>query len=195
MKKRFEQKRYLRSLEKAEQRRRARAEVESALAESGKRVLVGAVLTGAALLVGFHLGTNAPHAAVPSGITPYMVEPFPDTFPEDGTPPVAINEMITAKSEWESLGTWKITHYCPCRKCSGKWGRQTSSGETCEEGITAACAILPAGTVVKIDGYGERVVQDTGAGVRGNHLDVFYESHSECLERGIKYREVWVKRK
>lgn len=62
------------------------------------------------------------------------------------------------------------------------------------EGVTVACAILPAGTRVKIDGYGERIVQDTGAGVRGQHLDVFMESHSRCLDHGIKYREVWIKR-
>lgn len=97
------------------------------------------------------------------------------------------------QENWESLGKWKLTFYCPCKRCSGKWGRRTSSGATCEEGITVACATLPAGTVIKIDGYGERVVQDTGAGVRGRHLDVFMESHSECLKNGIQHREVWIK--
>ena len=142
-----------------------------------------------------------------------MVEPLPEFPPEDGEPPQAIEIKMASKADavpeetiskmetvaepeerWESLGKWKISHYCACRRCSGKWGHRTSSGATCEEGVTAACAILPAGTVVRIEGYGERIIQDTGAGVRGQHLDLFYESHQECLDRGIKYREVWVKR-
>ena len=101
---------------------------------------------------------------------------------------------VSEEEEWVSLGKWKLSFYCPCRRCSGKWGYRTSSGATCQEGVTVACAILPAGTEVMIEGYGHRIVQDTGAGVRGQHLDVFMESHSECLRHGIKYREVWVKK-
>lgn len=190
---RFNERRFLRELEQEERRKRNRAEAESVIAEQGKKVIIGAIITGAALLVGFHLGTNTPHAEVPD-IPPYMVEPMPDSFEEDGLPPVAIDGTIGARSDWEELGTWKITHYCPCKKCSGPWGHKTSSGATCEEGVTAACAILPPGTVVMIEGYGERIIQDTGAGVRNEHIDLFYESHKECLDRGIQYRKVWVKK-
>lgn len=95
---------------------------------------------------------------------------------------------------WESIGRYKLTFYCACRGCSGNWGHQTSSGATCVEGITAACAVLPPGTVVKIEGFGERIIQDTGSGVRGNHIDIFMESHEQCLDNGIQYAEVFVKR-
>ena len=121
-----------------------------------------------------------------------------NSSPSDVEAEIEGSDMATdsdaEEERWESLGKWKISHYCACRRCSGNWGHQTSSGATCQEGITAACAILPAGTRVKIDGYGERIVQDTGSGVRGHHLDLFYESHQECLNRGIKYREVFILR-
>lgn len=134
-----------------------------------------------------------------------VVEPLPLTPPEDGEPPQAIEvvskkEITTAEAipeeRWESLGTFKISHYCACRRCSGKWGHRTSSGATCQEGVTVAVdpRYFPEGAVIRIDGYGERIVQDTGGGVRGRHIDVFYESHQECLNRGIAYREVFVKR-
>ena len=131
-----------------------------------------------------------------------VVEPLPDFPPVDGEPPQAIEIKMATKAEavpeehWESLGVFKITHYCACRTCSGEWGHQTSSGETCQEGVTVAVdpKVLPEGAVIRIDGYGERIVQDTGGGVRGRHIDVFYESHQECLDRGIKYREVSIKR-
>ena len=98
------------------------------------------------------------------------------------------------EEKWESLGKYKLSFYCACRKCSGNWGHRTSSGATCQEGVTVACAILPPGTEVLIEGYGHRIVQDTGAGVKGKHLDVFMESHSQCLKHGIQYREVWIKK-
>lgn len=131
-----------------------------------------------------------------------VVEPLPLTPPEDGAPPQAIEIRMATKAEaipeerWESLGVFKITHYCACRTCSGKWGHQTSSGATCQEGITVAAdpRVLPEGEVINIAGYGVRVVQDIGGNVQGNHIDVFYESHQECLDRGIKYAEVFVKR-
>lgn len=131
-----------------------------------------------------------------------VVEPLPLTPPEDGEPPQAIEVKMASQAEavpeerWESLGTFKISHYCACRTCSGKWGHQTSSGATCQEGVTVAVdpRYFPEGAVIRIDGYGERIVQDTGGGIRGRHIDVFYESHQECLDRGIAYREVFVRR-
>lgn len=100
---------------------------------------------------------------------------------------------MTAQAEtWESLGQYKITWYCACKKCSGKWGHQTASGATCEEGITVACNSLPIGTVILIDGIGVRTVQDRG--VSGKHIDVFMESHSECLKNGVQFREVLVRK-
>lgn len=131
------------------------------------------------------------------------VPPLPEFPPVDGEPPQAIEvvskmEIVEAETipeeRWESLGTYKLTFYCACRKCSGKWGHRTSSGATCEEGTTVACAVLPAGTHVWIEGYGERIVQDTGAGVKGKHIDIFMESHNECLKNGVQYKEVRIRK-
>ena len=137
-----------------------------------------------------------------------MVEPLPDIPPVDGEPPQAIeikyaskadaisesNDSNTLEEHWESLGRFKCTFYCSCRKCSGKWGHSTASGARCEEGITIAVdpKVIPLGTEVMIDGIGVRIAQDTG--VKGRWIDVFMESHSECLQNGVQYHEVLVKR-
>ena len=176
--------------------------------EGAMRVLWNMALLITGIVIGFYISESRVQAAT-AQIPPRCeyVGPITEQGPEE--PPVGINEVIAIATmpdaqmvervgepheRWESLGKWKLSFYCPCRRCSGSWGRRTSSGATCQEGVTVACAILPAGTRVKIDGYGERIVQDTGAGVRGQHLDVFMESHSECLRHGIKYREVWIKK-
>lgn len=181
--------------------------VENDLAEDALRVLWNVVLVLIGVVIGLMLSESRSQAAETVSIAPRCeyVGAIPKTAPEAAQPPTGVNETLVATmpdavmvesvgERWESLGKWRLTFYCPCHTCSGKWGRRTSSGATCQEGVTVACAILPPGTVIKIDGYGERIVQDTGAGVSGKHLDVFMESHSECLRHGIQYREVWVKK-
>lgn len=106
---------------------------------------------------------------------------------------LSVKEVEAA--ELRSLGTFKITWYCPCRKCSGKWGYQTSSGARCTEGRTVAVdkRVIKEGTHLLINGH-EYIAEDTGGGVKGNHIDIFNESHSTCLdsEHGQKYWEVYV---
>lgn len=90
---------------------------------------------------------------------------------------------------WKSLGEYKITYYCPCRRCCGRWsGGPTASGTMPEEGVTVASS-LPFGTHILIDGD-EYVVEDRG--VTGMHIDIYLEDHQECLDRGVDYMEVYM---
>ncbi len=99
-------------------------------------------------------------------------------------------------SDMKHLGKFKITFYCPCRQCSDEWGHQTSSGAYATEGRTVAVdkKIIPEGTYLYIEGWGEFIAEDTGGGVKGNHIDIFLESHNKCLDNdhGIKYAEVYL---
>lgn len=92
------------------------------------------------------------------------------------------------------IGQYKITFYCNCRACCGRWsGGPCANGRMPEQGRTVACGSLPLGTRIIIAGMGEYVVEDRG--VTGKHIDVYLNSHSECLKRGVQYAEVfrWVK--
>ena len=62
----------------------------------------------------------------------------------------------------------------------------TASGAVAQEGVTIAADwyVLPPGTVVYIDGLGERVVQDRGGAIKGNAVDVYFEDHDEALVFG-----------
>ena len=133
---------------------------------------------------------------------PYMVESLPAEAPDHGEPPEAI-EIITKDAtaaeavpaeRWESMGEFTLTFYCPCYQCSEGWEHQTASGATAVEGITvAADPSIPFGTHVLINGE-EYIVQDRGGSIKGNKIDIFKESHSECLKNGIQKAEVFVKR-
>ena len=116
----------------------------------------------------------------------WVSETFPETEPE----------IITDVEEWESLGRFKLTYYCPCRKCNGKWaGKATASGEPLKPGTTIAVdpRVIPLGTVVRIGDH-EFIAQDTGSGIKGKRIDICLEDHGECLEAGVQYSEVLVRR-
>lgn len=85
------------------------------------------------------------------------------------------------------------TAYCPCPVCCGKWateggGGVTASGKEAEQGVTIAAdwSVFPKGVCLAIAGVGKRVVQDTGSAIKGARLDVFFESHEDAVEFGVK---------
>ena len=100
-------------------------------------------------------------------------------------------EQLEATGDKVSIGTYKLTAYCACSKCCGKWaGGNTSSGTVPTQGRTVACNTLPAGTKVNINGH-DYIVEDTG-NMKGNVIDIFFNSHQEALNFGVQYAEVFV---
>lgn len=106
-----------------------------------------------------------------------------------------------SKPEWTSLGEFKVTAYCSCRKCCGVWADNrpngvvyTASGEKAEAGKTIAVdtSVIPFGTEVKI-GDVIYTAQDTGSAVKGNVIDIYFESHEDAVKHGVKHLEVEVK--
>lgn len=90
---------------------------------------------------------------------------------------------------------YTITAYCSCEICCGEWSDGfTYSGELAHEGVTIAADLskLPLGTVVEIEGIGERVVQDKGGAIKGNRIDLFFYHHSDALAFGVQELEVTV---
>ncbi|KIR02345.1 hypothetical protein P261_01160 [Lachnospiraceae bacterium TWA4] len=106
---------------------------------------------------------------------------------------VSTAQAAKAKSKVRSLGTYKITFYCPCRRCSGRWGTRTASGRRARAGRTVAVdrRYIKLGTKLRIDGKWY-VAEDTG--VRGKHIDIYVSKHSHIPRYGKKYRKIYVRR-
>jgi 3D (Asp-Asp-Asp) domain-containing protein len=83
-----------------------------------------------------------------------------------------------------------VSAYCACARCCGRWAthRRTASGQVPRPGITVAAdpTVWPMGSCVRIEGVGERIVQDRGSAIRGARLDVFFGTHTEALRFGRK---------
>lgn len=85
---------------------------------------------------------------------------------------------------------FKVTAYCPCKKCSGKWGKMTSTGVIAKAGRTIAVdpKYIPYGTKVTINGN-TYVAEDCGGAIKGNRIDIYFDSHQEALAFGVQYLE------
>lgn len=91
--------------------------------------------------------------------------------------------------EYTELGTFKLTAYCSCSKCCGKSDGITASGKKAKANHTVATdSSIPFGTELYINGN-TYIVEDRG--VKGNVVDIFFNSHEEAQNFGVKYAKVF----
>lgn len=91
--------------------------------------------------------------------------------------------------DYTDLGTFKLTAYCSCSKCCGKSDGITASGTKAKASRTVATdKSIPFGTELYINGN-TYIVEDRG--VTGNVVDIFFDSHEEALNFGVKYAKVF----
>ncbi|MDK3160306.1 3D domain-containing protein [Kamptonema cortianum] len=77
---------------------------------------------------------------------------------------------------------WVITAYSDSAACNGKWGPVTADGgDRLKWGMIAAdWSVLPPGTKVKIEGFGDQifVVRDKGRLIKGQIIDLYIPNAS-----------------
>lgn len=122
---------------------------------------------------------------------------------ETDPPVVEIPEKPTVKTEelyvspaitLTPLGEFKITAYCPCSKCCGEWADGiTYTGSVATENSTIAVDpdVIPLGSYVEINGV-SYYAEDIGGAIKGNRVDIFFESHEAALEWGVQYHDVYL---
>lgn len=107
----------------------------------------------------------------------------------------AVEEEEAAEApelEEVSLGKFKLTAYCTCPKCCGKWADGvTATGTRATPGRTIAVDpdVIPLGSKVYINGF-EYTAEDTGSAIKGHRIDVLFPNHEEALNFGVQYAEV-----
>lgn len=103
-------------------------------------------------------------------------------------------------NKWQTV-RMRVTAYCPCRKCCGKYSDgKTACGYKIHPGdvFISADKKYPFGTEMIITGYnnGKPVkVLDRGSAIHGNRIDVFFNSHQEARKWGVKYLNVKIHRR
>lgn len=100
--------------------------------------------------------------------------------------------------EWRVV-RMKVTAYCSCAKCCGKF----SDGKTAclhrirpGDTFVAADKKWPFGTEMIIPGYNNNQpveVKDRGRLIKGNRLDIYFDSHQQAKKWGSRTLEVLVR--
>lgn len=134
----------------------------------------------------------------------------PSVIPETTEPPAKETEPVVTEPEVQepklvSLGRFKLTAYCGCRKCCGKYADNRpvdengnvivtgSIGVRLEAGISIAVdpRVIPYHTEVVINGH-TYTAHDTGGNIKGNRIDVYFDNHEDAWDFGTQYAEVFV---
>jgi len=99
---------------------------------------------------------------------------------------------VVNSSESFIAKTMRVTAYCPCSKCCGKYADGvTANGHKIMPGdvFVAAPKNIPFGTEMVVEGYnsGKPVkVLDRGGAITAGRLDVFFPTHKAALEWGVQ---------
>ena len=103
-------------------------------------------------------------------------------------------KQVIKTSNKKYMGRFKLTGYCACAYCCGKTDGITSTGVKARAGRTIAVdpRVIPYGSIVIINGK-EYVAEDCGGAIKNKKIDIFFNTHNEALQWGVKYADVYVK--
>lgn len=72
-------------------------------------------------------------------------------------------------------------------------GGRTAMGTQARVGeIAVDPSVIPLGTSVYIEGVGVRRAEDTGGNIKGNTIDIYMNTHSECINWGCRYVTIYL---
>jgi len=72
-------------------------------------------------------------------------------------------------------------------------GGTTASGLPAAVGrIAVDPGVIPLGTRVYVEGYGFATAADTGGNIKGNTIDVYYNSESQCRQWGCRHITIYI---
>ena len=131
-------------------------------------------------------------------LTVATVIPTSSTDMVEVAEPISVTETTTEPIETTTEPQTKTmlvvaTAYCSCTKCCGKSDGITASGVKAKANHTIAVdkRIIPLGTVVLINGK-QYVAEDTGSAIKGNRIDIYFDSHEQALKWGRQQIEIEV---
>lgn len=101
--------------------------------------------------------------------------------------------MTISAREYVPMGEFKLTAFCPCSSCSENYSYNTASGKTAKEKRTIAVDpdVIAYGTQVLI-GDNVYIAEDCGGGIKGDHIDIFFDSHESIEKFEVKYCNVYI---
>ncbi|MGE7842820.1 LysM peptidoglycan-binding domain-containing protein [Lysinibacillus sp. NPDC093712] len=142
---------------------------------------------------------STPEATAPSTSNSTSVESTPEaTAPSTSnstsveTTPEA-NAPSTSNSTSKEIIVEASAYTASCDGCSGI----TSTGINLKTNpnakvISVDPTVIPLGSKVYVEGYGEAIAGDTGGAIKGKRIDVFFPSQQDAIDFGVKQLKVTI---
>lgn len=103
------------------------------------------------------------------------------------------NSLAGAPENYRRVLDMTATAYAPGSLDNGKWNNQSYVGGIVKKGVVAVDPnIIPMGTKLWVEGYGEAVADDQGSAIKGNRIDLAFNDRQEALDYGIQKVKVYV---
>lgn len=95
------------------------------------------------------------------------------------------------RSDGTRVRIFTATAYTDNVQSQGKWVGQTATGMKPQVGVVAVDPnVIPLGTKMYIEGYGNAIAGDTGGAIKGNRIDLFMNTQKECINFGRRQVKV-----
>ncbi len=103
---------------------------------------------------------------------------------------------VTEVIEKSTIGTIQGKEYSrkfTVKAYSYTGGGRTASGKPAAVGrIAVDPRVIPLGTRVYVEGYGFAEAADTGGNIKGNTIDVYFNSTGQCRQWGVRHVTVYI---
>ncbi|MFJ8519532.1 LysM peptidoglycan-binding domain-containing protein [Lysinibacillus xylanilyticus] len=124
--------------------------------------------------------------------TPEATVPSTSNTASKGHTPEA-TAPSTSKTAAKEITVKASAYTASCEGCSGI----TATGINLKTNpnakvISVDPAIIPLGSKVYVEGYGEAIAGDTGGAIKGNRIDVFVPSQQDAINFGVKQLKVTI---
>ncbi len=121
----------------------------------------------------------------------------PDTASVAKSVPTATPTVSRAGSDVnreKQVLTMVATGYDGCYECNKPYyGQPSYIGLPLARGIVAVDPkVIPMGTKLYVEGYGEAIAADQGNAIKGNRIDLYFDTHQQALNYGKKTVKVTI---
>jgi len=109
-------------------------------------------------------------------------------------PASTVSRGTTAPSRTGKVITMVSTAYDGCYECNKPYyGYPSYIGLPLKHGIVAVDPkVIPMGTRLYVEGYGDAIAADQGNAIKGNRIDLFFDTHQQALNYGMKTVKVTI---
>jgi len=102
-------------------------------------------------------------------------------------------EASTDNTSSKEITVRATAYTASCEGCSGTTATGINLKANPDKKVIAVDpSVIPLGSKVHVEGYGEAIAGDTGGAIKGNRIDVFIPSEQDAIDFGVKQLKVTI---